>query len=653
MSLDATKINLMRQRKYIPVTDFTGLQQKAFQPAYTATDGATVYAYSPGGGDVRGCSAFSAGTEDENDQSAAPVNAELISVYETFTSIGEGGTLTIANQPDVARNLAIVIKNDSGGALDLADDPDTEFVVVGKFRGAAQNETITFDVETAHKSVADTKWRWYAGSKPFDSITSITVNNIGAGNLKVAVAPGSKLGLPVDLDTPAEADVTKATINQTAYTVTGKVDTTNMTLDIDTNSDGAEEFTYTLADAKGADVVADSETADVVEANLPGGGVGGDANNWDYILNVDTFTNHGGTPTVDASPDYPRNVVAVVENDSGGALDMYEGVMTIAVVGTYQGSAQSEDITFTCNAGNKSIASNGGDNGRVKNGVKPFDTVTSITITNGAAGALKLAIGLGNKFGLPVNPATSASGDFRKITVSAAHYAISSYYDSTNQTLDLSGGSDTADGLDATVVYLVDEPGPQVNVVFKADYDGAAGTVAETGVDTIIVSAADNDAVLEEIDSTGIMGLKMNNNGDSVNHLCPLPSDVDRYNPVYVYVRWCSGSSTTTDSVLWKVFYKEITPDTTQLSATISTALDTAIADDACLGTAYVDQRTPAGKISRCSIAEAALDLALKVEMDTKTDITEDIFLLGLELEYTPRLSDTLTRKVEAMPWKA
>ena len=63
-----------------------------------------------------------------------------------------------------------------------------------------------------------------------------------------------------------------------------------------------------------------------------------------------------GVMTIAAQPDAPRNVGISIDNDSGGALDLYQGATTFRVVGTFLGAAQTEDIVLTSNAGNKSVA---------------------------------------------------------------------------------------------------------------------------------------------------------------------------------------------------------------------------------------------------------------------------------------------------------
>jgi len=177
--------------------------------AHTLTDGSMLYTWSPGGGDIQGATE-PAGTEAAADENAGPVNAELIGSDETFTAMA--GTKTIALSPDVPRNVIIVVHNDTGGALDLYEG-DTVYTITGTFRGAAQVETLTWTSTGGNKSVVAAKFRYLAGVKPFDTVTSITYTNGGAGTLSVSVAPGSALGYPVDSDTGAEADFTKLTVD--------------------------------------------------------------------------------------------------------------------------------------------------------------------------------------------------------------------------------------------------------------------------------------------------------------------------------------------------------------------------------------------------------------------------------------------------------
>jgi len=217
--------------------------------AHDLTDGSRIYTWSPGGGDIKGATE-PAGTEAAADEAAGPVNAALIGAEQTFTAMA--GTKSIALSPDVPRNVIIVVHNDSGGALDLYEG-DTVYTITGTFRGAAQEETLTWTSTAGNKSVANTKFRYLAGVEPFDTVTGITYTNGAAGNLKASVAPGSLLGYPVDSDTGAEADFTKLTVDAADVTISSIVNVTNKTIAVGTTADGADvEVQYVVDFDQGA-----------------------------------------------------------------------------------------------------------------------------------------------------------------------------------------------------------------------------------------------------------------------------------------------------------------------------------------------------------------------------------------------------------------
>lgn len=148
------------------------------------------------------------------------------------------------------------------------------------------------------------------------------------------------------------------------------------------------------------------------------------------------------------SPDMGRNVCITITNDTGGGLNLYEGVMTFTITGTYNGAAQTSTITFTSTAGNKAVGN--APNYRYKYGTKPFDTVTNITLDNVPDNGLKIAAGLGSKIGLPTTLATPAEGDVVKITKNAANLSPSGIVDTTNNTVNLGALSDNDD---FTIIY--------------------------------------------------------------------------------------------------------------------------------------------------------------------------------------------------------
>lgn len=195
------------------------------------------------------------------------------------------------------------------------------------------------------------------------------------------------------------------------------------------------------------------------------------------------------------------------------------------------------------------------------------------------------------------------------------------------------------------VVDIMLERWPHLVSIPVTQFTGVAGVTvtvtgnAETAVGNIFSPV--NTNLVENINSSGTYGLKMNTNGHSVNHLWQPPADIDYSKPIRARVRWTSGSQTTADTVLWKLFRKVLVPNVTALSATIDTALDTTIpTDNVPSTTAFVNCVTAYGKWNASTEFGPGYSHMLKVEMDTKAaGLSEDIYLLGLDLLYTPIIS--------------
>lgn len=186
-----------------------------------------IVAYVPGGADIKG----SANTDILGAGGAVPTNGNLIS---TSAAANNTTPFTIAANPDCARNICVGFQNNTGGA---SAGNAVNLTIVGTFRGAAQTEILAFsgaDLAT----IANTSWGFKYGSKPFDTITSITPDAAQPANWNHDAGIGSKLGLPSNLLTPAEADVVKITKNAADLAVTGLVDTTNMTVNLGTLANG-------------------------------------------------------------------------------------------------------------------------------------------------------------------------------------------------------------------------------------------------------------------------------------------------------------------------------------------------------------------------------------------------------------------------------
>lgn len=208
------------------------------------------FAYTPA--DLKGATTVVAGSVTA-DQAAAPVNSGFFQAATANSVLA--GTCVLTGGPDVGRNVMATIGNVSGGALDInAAGGSVVFTVTGKFRGVAQVDTITFTVSAGQSSVANNKFRFAQGVKPFDSITSVTYTGTGAmgAALQVSIGPGSLIGLPQDRVTPADADVLSFSVSGVAKVVAGAFSDANKTVEVGTTADAWDlQLVYKVAGGAG------------------------------------------------------------------------------------------------------------------------------------------------------------------------------------------------------------------------------------------------------------------------------------------------------------------------------------------------------------------------------------------------------------------
>jgi len=148
-------------------------------------------------------------------------------------------------------------------------------------------------------------------------------------------------------------------------------------------------------------------------------------------------------------------------------------------------------------------------------------------------------------------------------------------------------------------------------------------------------------AIIQQINSTGETGLKMSTDGNAILYDWLVPLNLDAAHPVRLRVNWVTESTTSAHGALWTITRKAYTRSSgsaagTALSATVSTALDTAIVADTVGGTnaAYQLNTTAPGVINPGSLTPGEHQ-TLKIAMTTKTGAT-DIWLRGIEIEYVP-----------------
>jgi hypothetical protein len=156
---------------------------------------------------------------------------------------------------------------------------------------------------------------------------------------------------------------------------------------------------------------------------------------------------------------------------------------------------------------------------------------------------------------------------------------------------------------------------------------GAAGVSAGTGPGA---------PVQQEISTFGLNAVLMDTAADALDHNFMLPYDVDLKKDIRFRVHWTSGSADTADTVTWKVFYLGIVPNVTTIAAA-SNALTTVVAAQDVTG-AYDYQVTAYGVLVGGTLTQDVEILAVQVELDAfDAGLTEDKFLLGLEMVYTPK----------------
>lgn len=148
--------------------------------------------------------------------------------------------------------------------------------------------------------------------------------------------------------------------------------------------------------------------------------------------------------TIALQPDVGRNIGIAFKNTVAGAST--GNATSVVIVGLFRGAAQTETISFTA----LELTSTAQNEVATKYGVKPFDSITSITPSAAQPASWQHAAGPGSKIGLPTATATNAEADLIKLTKNGADLAITGLY-STNQTVNF---GTLADGDDIMIEYL-------------------------------------------------------------------------------------------------------------------------------------------------------------------------------------------------------
>lgn len=152
----------------------------------------------------------------------------------------------------------------------------------------------------------------------------------------------------------------------------------------------------------------------------------------------------------------------------------------------------------------------------------------------------------------------------------------------------------------------------------------------------VLAGQGEGNPVIDEVNSLGLCGVKIEAAGDDFQWLWDTPFNLATVAPVKVYALWSSSSTDVAEGLTWKIMYAQPTFDSGAM-AVPSTVLDTVIANDMCLGTAYVLQKTAAGLINPAKLDPAKMTQIIcecDAAVGTMNLGTDVVFLHGIMIEY-------------------
>lgn len=275
---------------YEPLTTPTGtVSQPTFsgtvtQPTFTASN-ITAKSVSLDCGSTA-CS----NTDSENSDSASDItSADAVATYSAVADAAWSvGAIT---NPTVPRNIAITIRNDSGGPLNLYEGVMTFTVTGTDYKGEALTEDITFTSEAGNKAVATANYRFKFGNKAFATVTDITLDNVPDNDLDIGVGFGGKISFLGELTTPDTGDVLQIIEDGTVVAdPSSNIDTTNMTYNFDAiAADKVVSMTYLVTNGATGTVSQPTVSGTVTQPTFSGNEVAthAEADNGDDLSDLD------------------------------------------------------------------------------------------------------------------------------------------------------------------------------------------------------------------------------------------------------------------------------------------------------------------------------------------------------------------------------
>lgn len=134
---------------------------------------------------------------------------------------------------------------------------------------------------------------------------------------------------------------------------------------------------------------------------------------------------------------------------------------------------------------------------------------------------------------------------------------------------------------------------------------------------------------LGQINSLGLIGLRIDAVNDAIHHLFFIPKDFNVSTNVRIGVVWTTNSSDTSETATWEVEYNPITAGQTLAAA--STAMDNVITADTVLG-AYIIHESPYGTIFEGNLYHMDY-LHLNISLSAVSGLNpaaDEVFLLGI-----------------------
>lgn len=142
-------------------------------------------------------------------------------------------------------------------------------------------------------------------------------------------------------------------------------------------------------------------------------------------------------------------------------------------------------------------------------------------------------------------------------------------------------------------------------------------------------SDGNGNPLIQEINSLGVVGARMEATGDACHHLFYVPKDFNVDTNIKFEVVWCTNNSDTSKTATWKVEYVAVGAEETLVAP--NSALDEPIAADNVVGT-YKVAVTPYGLIFAKTLEHGDF-LHLKVSLNAVSGLnpaSDEIFLLGI-----------------------